>query len=226
MNENNPNLPEYVKTLPKVLQDLIFNWPWEERVGEIAKKYSLNYNQTESLINKVLFILIGLDKPETLQQTLAVELKISKLLTDQIINDLETRIFEYAIKEIESKKSKVESGENQNKPKILEVKPNNLPMVEKGETTFPPSPRRRLGDQSAIGLEPVQRPVSVPRYDMKSEQSVASSKDEPSPRQSVSSPRQSATIAIIEDKLKNVTSETPEKTSPAPDSPKKYVVDP
>ncbi|OHA94041.1 MAG: hypothetical protein A3H52_00010 [Candidatus Zambryskibacteria bacterium RIFCSPLOWO2_02_FULL_39_26] len=261
MNENNPNLPEYVKTLPKVLQDLIFNWPWEERIGEIAKKYSLNYNQTESLINNVLFVLIGLDKPEILQQTLVVELKISKLLTDQIVGDLENRVFEYAIKEIEGKgkiisKSKFpmsNQGQNLNdqtskpeslartvldtalKPKVPEVKPANLPMVEKGEVVHVNKPQaqketfeNRINYKPAptttsIKPEPVQRPVSVPRYDINNEEMPKSQFPMSNQNQNQNDKK---VDSIIENKLKGVTTGTPEKTPPVPDAPRKYAVDP
>src|SRR3989338_8060373 len=199
MNENNPNLPEYVKTLPKVLQDLIFNWPWEERIGEIAKKYSLNYNQTESLINGVLFVLIGLDKPETLQQTLVVELKISKLLTDQIVGDLENRVFEYAIKEIEGK------------GKIISK--SKFPMSNQGQnlndqTSKPESLARTVLDTALKPKVPEVKPAHLPMSNQNQNQN------------------DKKVDSIIENKLKGVTTGTPEKTPPVPDAPRKYAVDP
>lgn len=93
-------MPEYVKNLPKEIQDFVFEGVWEERVEEIGLKYSLDSVQLDNLINKVLFILIGLEKPENFLQTMISELSISRLLAEQIMNDLDSRVFDYAIKTI------------------------------------------------------------------------------------------------------------------------------
>jgi hypothetical protein len=124
--DTNNQIPEYLKTLPQKVQDFVLNGVWEERSLEIAKKYSLNAEQADMLADEVLYILIGLELPERLQDSLVAELSISKLLATQIENDLETRVFQYALNAIEANK--------ESKPeKIPEIRPGNLPMVEEGE---------------------------------------------------------------------------------------------
>ncbi|MFA7216525.1 MAG: hypothetical protein WC095_00890 [Candidatus Paceibacterota bacterium] len=101
MNEETlKEMPEYVRKLPKEIQDFVFDGVWEERVEEIGLKYSLDSVQLDNLANKVLFILIGLEKPEDFLQTIISELSISRLLAEQIMNDLDSRVFDYAIKTI------------------------------------------------------------------------------------------------------------------------------
>ena len=108
MNPQTQNeIPEYVKNLPQAVQDLIFDGTWEERTGEVAKKYSLNPTQTDNLINTVLFVLIGLEKPETFLSTIMTDIGISQLLAEQIMGDLEGRVFEYALSRVTSSKQQV-----------------------------------------------------------------------------------------------------------------------
>jgi uncharacterized membrane protein len=85
-NQPQNNIPEYVKGLPKAVQDMIFDGVWEERTIEIGKKYSLSDIQINSLADLVVLVLIGLERPETFLQTLIVELRVSALLADQIMN--------------------------------------------------------------------------------------------------------------------------------------------
>ncbi len=196
------NMPEYVKNLPKAVQDLVFDSAWEERTAEIAKKYSLNDTQADDLINTVLFVLIGLESPDTFLETIITDLGISRLLAEQIMEDLEVRVFEYALRTVEKKTEKVvsnsvevrlpQNNSNQEKPmsrrhldivetkpKVPEVKPDNLPMIEIGEIAHDnPSPRQPLGQIPKVeplksnsqgstfgsNAEPVQRPVEVPRF--------------------------------------------------------------
>ena len=157
--KNQNEIPEYVKNLPQAVQDFVYDGVWEERVVEIGKKYSLSETQIDILANNTLFVLIGLDTPDTFTNLMTSELGISKLLAGQIIEELETRVFEYALgrisnQEVQSsnKDSAVESQklEVENKfekitntsmsrmpldtgkvPRILEVRPETVPMVER-----------------------------------------------------------------------------------------------
>ncbi len=151
-NPTQNDMPEYVKNLPQAVQDLVFDGVWEDRTEEISKKYSLNDAQTDALINTTLFVLIGLQQPETFLETIIKDLGISRLLAEQIVSDLETRVFEYALKQVEGQKSKVESKIADNTEvskstldtKVTEVKPANLPMIEPGEIAHSNPPPRYI----------------------------------------------------------------------------------
>lgn len=205
--ENKFDADKFIENLPKPLKDLVFDGAWEERTAEIAKKYSLNEVQTETLINTTLFILIGLEDSNKFIETIIIELGISRLLAEQIMEDLEVRVFEYAVRTIEKKAEKVASSQENKKESFprqsassprqsttsteVEIKPDNLPMVEIGEVAHDTarigSPQKKsdltqtIADKiadsessqrqsafsprsSATGFEPVQRPFEVPRF--------------------------------------------------------------
>lgn len=158
MDEKEQNeIPEYIKTLPKAVQDIVFDSTWEERTTEIAKKYSLNQNQTDALINTVLFVLTGLEKPETFLQTIIIELGISQLMAVQIIEDLEIRVFKYAL-------NKLENMEKPSTATSPEIHQKNLPAVELGETAHNIShftvPQQNI---STPKYTPVYKPSPVPQ---------------------------------------------------------------
>jgi len=180
----------------KDTQILGFN---KDRVVEIAQKYSLNQSQTDKLINIIKPVVGQTKKPDTLLETIISNLGISRLLAEQIMEDLEVRVFEYALRTVEKKSEKkpepaaqVSNVPFDMKPKVPEVKPSNLPMVEVGEVahdnpTPSSSPRQPLGQMPKVELlksnsqgstlepkpehsprgtlgEEVQRPVEVPRF--------------------------------------------------------------
>ncbi len=118
-------IPEYVQSLPKKVQDVVLNNVWQDRTEEIAKKYSLNTQQTDSLIDLTLYILIGLDTPDVFLSNLTNELGISQLLAEQIINDLDTRVFQYALSIVE--------GADKNMGALPEPRPDITPMIEEEE---------------------------------------------------------------------------------------------
>lgn len=162
MNENNIN--EYISKLPKAVHDIVFEGVWEERTLEIAKKYSLSDAQADYLANDTLLVLIGIDQPEKFLETITKDLSISKLLAEQIVDDLENRVFEYALKIIEEKDT-LKNTYPQTQSRVPEIKPDNLPAIEVGEVAKPYTPEYK--PSSALKpIEPVQKPYSVPRFGM------------------------------------------------------------
>jgi hypothetical protein len=207
---------EYVKTLPKEVQNLIFNGLWEQRITEIAKKYSLTQLQTDTLIDEVLLILIGLEAPGILVDTLMQELNISRLLAEQITNDLEIRVFEYALNFIQDKQKKsvpitqplappkppaLPQQTDYIKSSIPEVRPEITPAIEKGVAHTTPA----IQPGSPSKQEFVQRPVSVPRFTAATQQST---------------PRGTSPIQLdekgneIKSELKNEAKNTPPQQTP------------
>lgn len=93
-------IPEYLKNFPKNVQDFILDGEWEIRTEEIGIKYSLDDGQVDSLVNEVLYVLIGLKDPDSFENSLESEVRISNLLSNQIKEELEKRVFEYAFRKI------------------------------------------------------------------------------------------------------------------------------
>ena len=146
MNNKDQNISEYILNLPESVQDFVFNGIWEEKTIEIGKKYNLNEKQIDDLANNVVLVLIGVDKPETFLETIVKELEISKIIGEQIVEDLEKRVFDYALKAIEPKPiTKLEnkpetSVANEIKPVFASppVKPIVPPIVK---PVIPPAPQ-------------------------------------------------------------------------------------
>ncbi len=213
-DENKIEIPDYVKKLPPEAQDFIFSSIWEDRTKEVARKYSLNESQTESLINTVALVLIGVENPDDLYTDLLEDLKTSKLLTEQIISELEKRVFEFGVKIILDNKKPESDIKEKPDTTIPELKPNLLPETEKVASSFKPIsiPKEEVASgitYPAKNEETVQQPLKVP------EVNIASEKVETKP---ITPP------TIVETKLKAVTPSISE--TPSSDAPKKYTVDP
>jgi hypothetical protein len=175
MSENNSkNQTVYEDNLPKEVKDLISEGVWQERIEEIAKKYSLNESQTENLTDNVLFVITGIDTVDKFLETLSQELGISKILADQLTDDLEKRVFEYVLKKLDKNTEKKEDkvAEKKTTPPVSiipEIRPETFPT----KTEPPKIPVQPIfGSKSTVSApvkttaapEPIQRPVSVPRF--------------------------------------------------------------
>jgi len=209
---------------------------WKNKVSEIAKKYSLNQSQTDKLVNTVTSVIYESKKSDSLVEIIIKDLGISRLLAEQIVSDLETRVFEYALKEVKSEKLKVESKPLVSKTvfdtKIPEVKPANLPMIEPGEIAHSNPPPRYIPtseykpssifqeNKTQNKPEQVQQPVPVPRFAGNS--TIEEKKIEDSrPADSVNQPRSN----MIDNKLKNIVKEMKVEV-PKSGPPEKYTTDP
>lgn len=147
--------------LPQIKQKLILSGVWKERTEEIAKKYSLSETQTNTLVDNVLLILIDLKKNENFLETIITELGISRLLAEQIFEDLNIRVFEYVNKNLENKSETeiapqtiIEKTISDSEKDIPEIRPQILPATEPGKTAHDTLPTQ----------EQIQRPLAVPRY--------------------------------------------------------------
>lgn len=104
----NNEIEEYLQDLPSSILNLIQDKTWSKRVDEISAKYSLSEEQDIVLKNLVLFVFIGAEEETELRNSIKSELLISDLLTDQIINDLDERVFQYAFNKISEENNLIE----------------------------------------------------------------------------------------------------------------------
>lgn len=144
MNElTNKEIQDYLKGLPDSVINAIVDKTWSKRTNEIALKYSLTEEQTNTLRNLVLFVIIGVESPKTLQKSIEVELGISNLLSEQLMKDIDNRVFQYIynlisenqpVPEIVTAPVKIEkevNAEKGNIPKPLPI--NEIKKVEQEE---------------------------------------------------------------------------------------------
>ncbi len=173
-------MPEFIQDLPPVVRDFIFDGGWQERTEEIAKKYSLNQSQTEILVDNVLFVLLGIDNGEDFIKLMPSELGISRLLSGQILEELETRVFEYSVKSIQNKLPKKDTEEEAGKIVVStqkppletrlgnpittppEIRPNMLPMIEEGEELKVLEPKKHRTLPSSFWEVAESAPKEVP----------------------------------------------------------------
>lgn len=165
MNEENIN--NYIQKLPKQIQVFINSGLWEEKVSEISKKYSLSSDQIESLLDLVILVLTLVIEPPKLKDLIIEDLSVSDLLAEQIVVDLENRVFDYALKQIE-KESEVSVSKNEklmSSGTQLELRPENLPAIEENEplrvNPAPTQPQKPVFQNDVLDK---QIPIGVPRY--------------------------------------------------------------
>lgn len=255
MNEENQDISlEYIKNLPQAVKDVVYDGIWEERTDEIAKKYSLNDTQTDSLVNNVLYILTGLLNPDDFLETIITELNVSRLLAEQIMEDLEVRVFEYAFRSIENKekkggdnrKSEVSSKEGDKSPTpsaldntldlkddIPEVRPETVPMIEEEGVHIEPTPE----------IKPPVKPQEIPRVTLGQAEPATETVSPPAsvkvteffsqqPTPAQISPTISDTVPLVKPP-EPVPQPVPQNQTgsvvppnPIPPAPKRYAVDP
>ncbi len=157
MNIQEHDITEYIEKLPEDIKKIIFSLPWEDRTREIAKKYSLTPEQTESLVDIVTCALVGLEKGDDIPTHIAGDLGISKLLTGQILIDLDKRVFDLVLSHISRHKEDVESSESNTPPQ------HNEDQHQAGEEHV-------LHTNQTNTL--VQKPIDVPRFNLQEEKKL------------------------------------------------------
>lgn len=122
----------------------------EQRVFEISTKYDLNKDQTQELINNVSKYINDKDSGIT-SESIALDIGISKIVAEQVAQDIESRIFNYI-----NKTEKTSTVQTPQIPKQQPVVLSNVPSTN--VPVYSPKPKVLLDS------EPVQTPVSVPRF--------------------------------------------------------------
>lgn len=122
MDTNNFDINKYLESLPEKIRNFVSSDIVEQRVNDISKKYSLTEEQKEYLYNIVLLCLCLLINPDNINKLIISDLGVSEIIADQIEDELESRIFDLALKQIE---------ERNEANKLPEIKPQNLPVEQK-----------------------------------------------------------------------------------------------
>lgn len=129
----------------------------KNKVLEISKKYSLDDGQTEKLIGYIQTSTEQKKSPEVTE--IINSLNISRLLADQLVEELKNRVL--------TENKKVTENRPATSARVPEIKPDNLPAIEIGEVAKPYTPEYKSPVSAPkLAEEPVQRPYSVPRFGM------------------------------------------------------------
>ncbi|MEQ1500089.1 MAG: hypothetical protein ABL917_01800 [Parcubacteria group bacterium] len=143
------------------------------KVGDIAKKYSLSEVQKEKLLEIINSNIEQTKNSSIFLNTIVSDLGISNLLAEQIIEDLDKRIFEYAINMTQEKKNN----------KIPEVRPQNLPAVEKVIEKVVPTPQPTPQKVSTPVYTPTYKPVSTVKNEEVKPTSISPSPETPTKKE-------------------------------------------
>ena len=129
MNEEKKIIQEQFQKLPPELQKVLGEVPWKSLINEIAGRHSLNPEQMETIEMETMFILYGFENPDDYMANMTRETGIAEDLAYAIANEVNEKIF----KLISAKVGEIGKQQPTSTP-IPELKSENLPMVEKGET--------------------------------------------------------------------------------------------
>ncbi len=169
---------KHIEKLPENIKKVIFSLPWEDRTREIAKKYSLTPEQTESLVDVVTCTLVGLEKEAEMANHITNDLGISKLLTGQILLDLDKRVFDLVLSALDQNtKTTLAQEPTQTEPNIPPIPPKPTPPTP----VSPPA--------TQMTSAPVQKPVNVPRFNLNQEASAQPNIQTPKIPPQVETPR-------------------------------------
>lgn len=209
-------LPKYIESLKNEVVDSVLDSIWMERVNEISKKYSLSEDQSKMLSENVFFALVGLQKPDQFEKNIVDDMGISRLLSEQIILDIENRIFNYFIKQLSDKKQLTDNRIPEKRPDSLPQIQHEVPKIEVNSSVpnYTPRPKVVLSD------EPVQSPITVPRF-----KAVPLSDTELSQNFIPNIPPKPNSTGIMDTKLNSITKSIDESKPNNPPIPK-YTTDP
>ena len=189
MDYNHPDIQIYLQNLPPVVQKCIGSAEWKVKIMEIGKKYSLQPAQINNLEMETLLVSIGVESDQEMMENVKKELDISDILAEQLVEDVNQRIYKWIYKQWSPEETKTEDGiaeQNTIKPESnsihpLDIPPPNLPgeVIEESSNswipkTVPAAPEKThsiLQDQVNNFFAPAATVVE-PKVEMRSEPTV------------------------------------------------------
>jgi hypothetical protein len=93
MSETNEILKKQIATAPKEIRAFLVKGSWLNVSREIAKKNNFSEDQTTSIEDEVLFVLIGLELKKDFKENIKRELYIPDILVRDMVDEIEERVF-------------------------------------------------------------------------------------------------------------------------------------
>ena len=196
--ETDQILQEQIKSAPVEIREILKQKSWLTVTEEVSRKNGFLDNQKDSLENEVLFVLLGMELIEKLPENLRINVGLAENKADEIYKE----IYEKILKNIEvllptdvevEQESKEEAKQRLSErmgtaepkieaapapmaeviPKVPEIVPSNLPVVELGEVAHDVAPATsEVGSRekevrenpTAQPAEPLKQASSIPHY--------------------------------------------------------------
>lgn len=126
-------IQEYILNLPEAVKDTVLNSDWQKSIRTISQKFNLNVGQGYELERVVLYIMIALEEPSSLFETLKKEVTQDEDLAYQIAFEVNEKIFKKIKNELiklTTSNPESEIAEKQNKEKEIVVSPKQIDNVD------------------------------------------------------------------------------------------------
>lgn len=185
MNETDKLIDEQFNKLPAKLQTVIKAIPWKSMINEISLLKSMDLEKVAAIEQETMFVIYGFESPNDYIQNMMREAQIDEETATTIAEAVNEKIFKEISNRVsdEEKKERMMPQESKedamrrlsqrmgNVPKVPEIMPPNLPMIEKGETVHDvPHIEPTAVAPESTKLEPTNpkpdqsKPVSAPHY--------------------------------------------------------------
>lgn len=172
MNLNNPDIKEYLEKLPLAVQKSIGSSEWKQKILDIGNKYSLQEDQIENLEVETLLVAIGVESDQEMIENIKRELDISDILAEQLVEDVNQRIYKWIYKQWSPEETKIkESIEGPSTIRLesdpintLDIPPVNLPgeVIEEEFKVKSVPIQDQVKDFFAPAVSNMQEPVITP----------------------------------------------------------------
>ncbi len=227
MNEATQEIASYLEKLPPNAREIISHANWESKVNDIGKKYSLTDDQVVDIGYEVLFVLVGMEPQEDLSANVESELGVSSILSDQIAEEIGSRIINPLIKQIEQSEdnSTTEPTEAINESdsiNTLDIPPVNLPGEVMEEE--PVVKQSLLNDQVKDFFAPATTPIPTPISNEIQKEPVIEPEITPAPSNLIH-PIETPLEEIAPKPQSFITNKLTQPTAPT-QAPQKYSADP
>lgn len=154
---------QYFKELPENFQRAITDTPWKKIQAEINHSNNLTVEQGLILETETMLVLYGIEEAADYSSNLVRELGIEEETAELITRNVTEKIFEPIAEKAKDFKAK--------NSKSLEISPQNLPMIEKGEVAHD-VPHEEPKIEAKPTIVPQTAP-EAPKVEVKQEEPLA-----------------------------------------------------
>jgi hypothetical protein len=92
MNNYTQKISDLLDALPKSVQMVIYDGPLDNELGDIANEYQISETDIEVMRGEILLVILDINKPETLEQTLIQKTAIDKQNMGKLCSEINERI--------------------------------------------------------------------------------------------------------------------------------------
>jgi len=92
MNDTIKQISDLIDALPEAVQMVVYDGPLDKELADIADKYQISEIDLEKIKGEVLLVIIALNKPETLEQTLGQTTSVDKQNIKKVCDEIIQKI--------------------------------------------------------------------------------------------------------------------------------------